>query len=70
MNTAKAHQGTDGMRVISTVGAWADMGLLCADIVQDSISRSDVDVRRELYNSILLTGLPSALCTFNLSIAR
>lgn len=46
--------------VTGSSDAVAESWLGCADIVQDSISRSDVDVRRELYNSILLTG--TALC--------
>lgn len=68
MKMAKAHQGTDAMCVIGTAAAQPDVQLLCADIVQDSISRSDVDVRRELYNSILLTGLAPVLITVNWSI--
>ena len=59
---------TGGVAITTSWGASDDTALGCADIVQDSISRSDVDVRRELYNSILLTG--EALCLMRLVAGR
>ncbi|KAK9825720.1 hypothetical protein WJX74_001082 [Apatococcus lobatus] len=56
--------------VVDTAAAQGASPASLLDVIQDSISRSDVDVRRELYNSILLTGGCSLFATLRDRLER